>query len=89
MKTKPMVIAVQCILIVSHPLEIRETFSYREDKLTLRITNSRNGQVHEQFSPGRSNHLKGTYTQVYYEDNNECLQNTSITLILAVKELER
>lgn len=47
------------LLTVSHPLEVRETFSYREDKLTLRVTNSRNGQVHEQFSPGRSNHLKG------------------------------
>lgn len=45
-------------MALSNPLEVRETFSYREDKLTLRVTNSRNGQVHEQFSPGRSNHLK-------------------------------
>lgn len=63
---------VYAVLIVSNPLEVRETFSYREDKLTLRVTNSRNGQVHEQFSPGRSNHLKGkyTHTRIPYTKNN-------------------
>jgi len=48
-----------CLLLVSNSLEVRETFSFREDKLTLRVTNVRNGQVHEHFAQGRSDRLKG------------------------------
>ena len=67
---------------MSHSLEVHETFSFREDKLTLRVTNVRNGQVHEHFAQGRSDRLKGSlialifaciyalFTEHIYTSNN-------------------